>query len=414
MPQQKTNIDISSSQVSINYQKENQKTQLRKTNMLPYEESDLLLELDMDGVITYANPAAQVLLSSWSSDSTNSVKNYPVGHPAPQVLQDASFEAFTRQISKSLEIKLGEKTYLLFLMPLNRMGYVRFHGIDITEHKTDETVLTWSEENQRRLFEDITDAVFLINPETGLIIDCNTAATQLVDMPKSKLIGMNKRLLYPRKDNSSQGSAVKTEIATNNGSTKYVIIKSKIINVDGKKLLQEILHDETQQRQMEKRLQELAYKLTGLCSGDLYLCESHDRCFKAYVDLTNYGLTGLCVVREDPKKVMSDYSIKAEEVKLLSANPIENFQTLPDIQAISLAISDMLKSNGSCVILLDGLEYLIARFSFDTVYRLIQEKRFDFLEHHALLLMPVNMGTFGEREKALLASETKILPSKSN
>ena len=421
MPQQKTNIDISSSQVSINYQKENQKTQLRKTNMLPYEESDLLIELDMDGVITYANPAAQLLLGNWGSDITNSVKNYPVGDHAPQILQDASFEAFTRQISKSIEIRFGEKTYLFFLMPLTLIGFVHLHGIDITERKRGDNVLTWTEENHRRLFEEITDAVFLSNPETGIIIDCNLAATQLMDLPRAKLIGMNRRFLHPQKEcagflnvKSNEGFSIRFEIINNNGITKNVNVKSKIIEVNGKNLVQDIFRDVTAQRQMEKRLRELAYKLTGLSSGDCFICESHERFFKAYVDLTKYGVSGLCIIRDDPKRIVTEYGINTEEVKLLSSKPIENFQTLPDLQAISLAISEILKKNASCVVLLDGLEYLIARFGFESVYRLIQEKRFDFLENEALLLMPINLGTLGEREKALLASETKILLSKSD
>jgi len=414
MTQQKKTSELPHPEVNLTHIGGNDEKVLRNTSLLPSEDNDPQLELDLDGAITYANPAAKILLHNWRSNDNTDNNPYDVGDYAPSFLQDASFEAFTRQISKSLEITVNEKLYLFFLMPLQRTGCVHFHGIDITERKTDETILTWREENQRKLFEDVNDAIFLSNQETGIIIDCNAAASQLLDMPKSKIIGINKRLLQIGETASSigQGKITKAEIITNSSATKCVTIKSEIITVDGKKVLQDIIHDETTQRQMEKHLRELSYKLSGLSCGDIFVCESHERCFKAYVDLTKYGITGICIIREDPKKIIAEYGINAEEIKLLSPKPIDNFKTVPDLQAISLVISDMLKTNTSCVILLDGLEYLVARFGFDMVYSLIQEKRFDFLENEALLLLPVNLGTLGEREKALLATETKILPSK--
>jgi len=40
---------------------------------------------------------------------------------------------------------------------------------------------------------------------------------------------------------------------------------------------------------------------------------------------------------------------------------------------------------------------------------MIQEKRFEFLESGATLLVPVNMETLDTKEKGLLSSELKIL-----
>lgn len=58
---------------------------------------------------------------------------------------------------------------------------------------------------------------------------------------------------------------------------------------------------------------------------------------------------------------------------------------------------------------LDGLEYLVSRFGFEVVYAFIQEKRFDFLEAGAVLLMPFDPRALSEREGALLESETSAL-----
>ncbi len=167
--------------------------------------------------------------------------------------------------------------------------------------------------------------------------------------------------------------------------------------------------DITKVKEAKKQLRTLTYQLNGLSPGGSFLCESHKRCFKAYADLAMHGVSGLCITREDPQTLIRDYGIKPESIRMLSAKSIYAFQILPDLQTVALAISEFLKTNHTGVVLLDGLEYLIARFGFNAVYALIQEKRFDFIENNALLLMPINMATINEKEKALLASETKTL-----
>ena len=64
---------------------------------------------------------------------------------------------------------------------------------------------------------------------------------------------------------------------------------------------------------------------------------------------------------------------------------------------------------GGGVVLLDGLEYLISRFGFNTVYMCLQEKKIEFLEAGAVLLVPLNLETLDSREKAQLFSELKLL-----
>jgi len=157
-----------------------------------------------------------------------------------------------------------------------------------------------------------------------------------------------------------------------------------------------------------REVRELAYRLNSLKPGGCYLSQSHERCLKAYADLTMHGVPGLCIVREDPGRLVENYGLKAEEIMLLSSRPLKGFEALPDLQAISLAVSRLLKSGGG-VVLLDGLEYLITSFSFDAVFSFIKEKRFDFLEADAVLLVPIDMETLSSRERALLSSELSIL-----
>jgi hypothetical protein len=157
-----------------------------------------------------------------------------------------------------------------------------------------------------------------------------------------------------------------------------------------------------------QEVKQLAYKLNNLEPGGCYLSESHDRCLKAYAVLSMEGVPGLCIVRDDPQRLVDNYGIKRDDIRLLSSRPFEDYEPLGDLQSVSLALNRFLES-GEGVVLLDGLEYLISRFGFEAVYSFIQEKRFDFLRSKAVLLVPMDMETIEGREKALLSSEFTLL-----
>jgi hypothetical protein len=138
------------------------------------------------------------------------------------------------------------------------------------------------------------------------------------------------------------------------------------------------------------------------------LADSLERCLKIVSDINKRGVNCLCVVREDPELVSKNYSLKPEDIVLLSLHPVKGFKAISSLQEISIATAKFLKAGGG-VVLLDGLEYLVSRFGFNTVYMCLQEKHIDFLEAGAVLLVPVNMETLDPREKGQLLSELKLL-----
>jgi len=167
--------------------------------------------------------------------------------------------------------------------------------------------------------------------------------------------------------------------------------------------------DVTERKSVEERLRELAYRLNGLRPGGCFVSDSAERCFKAFADLTLHGVPGLCIAREDPERLIDEYGPAFKNLILLSSKPIKGFKAVSTLQDVSLAISEFLKMNSMALILLDGSEYLIAKNGFEPFYRFIQEKRFDFIEKNALLLIHLDLETLTEREKALLLSEVEKL-----
>jgi PAS domain S-box-containing protein len=145
---------------------------------------------------------------------------------------------------------------------------------DITERRRAEEQLRKAEEKYRIQFEGTIDAIFIADAETGIIVDCNPAATELVEWEKSELIGQHQRILHPPERiegefsdtfkqhlKEKQGQTLETQVVTKNGEIKDVAIKASLIEVGGKKLMQAIFQDITDYKKAEERQAQLLKEL---------------------------------------------------------------------------------------------------------------------------------------------------------
>jgi len=140
-----------------------------------------------------------------------------------------------------------------------------------------EEALRASEEKYRKQFEEAMDAIFIADAETGVIIDCNRAASELVGREQSELVGIHQRILHPPKKiegefsrtfkqhrKEKEGQVLETQVITKKGEIKDVAIKANIFELDGKKLLQGIFRDITERKRMEKERKLFEERLSAL------------------------------------------------------------------------------------------------------------------------------------------------------
>jgi len=169
-----------------------------------------------------------------------------------------------------------------------------------------------------------------------------------------------------------------------------------------------MIQDITEKKKLEERLKEIAYSLSGVKAGESYLIASTHQSLKIAFDLTSQKVKGLFIVRENPDSLIKNYNFKPQDIVLLSVKPIKDFKAVNNLQDVAITITKFLK-NGGGVVVVGGLEYLISRFGFNSVFMMIQEKRFEFLEAGATLLVPINLATLDSKEKGLLTSELKLI-----
>ena len=139
---------------------------------------------------------------------------------------------------------------------------------DITESKLTQKILRESEEKYRKLFEEAMDAIIVADVKTGILIDCNRAASELVGRQKSELTGKHQRILHPEKNTTGftssfkqhlkdkEGQVIETQIITKNGEIKDVAIKASLFDIKGMKVLQGIFRDITERKKAEEVLRE--------------------------------------------------------------------------------------------------------------------------------------------------------------
>jgi len=144
---------------------------------------------------------------------------------------------------------------------------------DITERKKYEANMKKNEEKYRALFENANDAIFLVDADTGIIVDANKHAEILLGRNRDELIGLNRALIHPKeefdfyeaqfKSHGKKGSVIEEGVVVKkDGSRVFVQISASLIDVEGKKLLQGVFHDITKRKVIEKEKEQLMTRLS--------------------------------------------------------------------------------------------------------------------------------------------------------
>ncbi|GEM_PF-4811101 len=141
--------------------------------------------------------------------------------------------------------------------------------IDISARKRAEKALYLREWQYLKQFEEATDAIFLADAKTGIILDCNIAATKLVERKKSEILGMPQKFLHPAEAVSGKftrnfmkhvrgepSEVIEEKVITKSGQVKIVAVKATKIVFQGKEIMQGIFRDVTEQKRAAEILRQ--------------------------------------------------------------------------------------------------------------------------------------------------------------
>jgi PAS domain S-box-containing protein len=236
---------------------------------------DLLLLLDKNLIITYASSSYKSILG-YAPNEMIGKQVYDFVHPddLPTVIE-ATRKAFKDRSIGKIEARArhADGGYLLLegigKVLVDEKGKVTgalMTSRDITARRKMEQTLRESEEKYRRLFEEAMDAIFIADADTGILIDCNRAATELTGRSKSEIIGKHQRFLHLPEESagkfsktfqkhrtSKEGSVVEDQIVTKSGEIRDVTIKSNLFEVKGKRMLRGVFRDITESKKISEK-----------------------------------------------------------------------------------------------------------------------------------------------------------------
>ncbi len=119
---------------------------------------DLVFLAGKDGKVLYANKVGDFLLEEWGLRK---------GDKLPQTIENLVKTSIFRGKQEELEIRIGEKVFLLVFHPFPEKGHVSLCGFDITAQKQTEEELRKSEEKYRHFAEQAGQFILDYDVKTG-------------------------------------------------------------------------------------------------------------------------------------------------------------------------------------------------------------------------------------------------------
>jgi len=176
-----------------------------------------------------------------------------------------------RYIRKSGEVRWSLGTIRSIQYEGKRAALANF--IDITERKRLEEALQESEQKHRALFEELNDAAFLADVETGRILDTNKQGEVLLGRTREEIIGMHQSELHPPEMANEYRQRFAThiqkghaadydgEVIRKDGSIIQVNINAAPITIRGNHLIFGLFRDITERKRAEEREREMQQEL---------------------------------------------------------------------------------------------------------------------------------------------------------
>jgi len=165
--------------------------------------------------------------------------------------------ALLPQFSMWTESLIESVLLLILLFPVLYFFSLRPLLMHIAEREQAEEAMRESESKYRNLFEHLSDAAFLVDVETGRILDTNSQGERLLDRTRGAIMGMNQSKLYSPDSEEEQRERFaiyarqerpedyESEITRKDGGRVPVRISGVPTILHGRKLILEFIRDMT-------------------------------------------------------------------------------------------------------------------------------------------------------------------------
>jgi PAS domain S-box-containing protein len=277
--------DIEYAIVAIRSQKERRRAEeeIKMLAKFPSENPSPILRIDRDGIILNANEASRALLQDWDCS---------LGDCVPTFWREVIMEVLTCLERKTIEIKLGERCFSFFVIPISEAGYVNLYGLDITERKRAEDELKESEGKFRGIFDNASDGMFIVDLKARKFFMCNAACAKMLGYAQEEFSTLDIATIHPEEDLpfindqimkfSREEAGVRSDIRfkRRDGSIFAADLSPALLTIAEKKYLLIIFKDITERKQAEDALldsREYLNKIIDTIGDPIFVKDSNHR-----------------------------------------------------------------------------------------------------------------------------------------
>ena len=151
-----------------------------------------------------------------------------------------------------------------------------------------------------------------------------------------------------------------------------------------------------------------------LVEGSSYLImdQSKISSIEMFKDLILSGYNGLFITRGSPIIIQSNFpKTKNLELVLLSTGKIKGFKTVSKIDELIDKVKEFNDKYKKSIILLDGIHYIITKFSFERFIELLYSINDTIASHRSMFFMRVDPQTIRETQLGIIKNELLVLPN---
>ncbi len=131
--------------------------------------------------------------------------------------------------------------------------------------------------------------------------------------------------------------------------------------------------------------------------------------YKLFENAITDGAPALCVTRQYPDKIRQSFDIGETRIMWLSHTPGKDHHNPTSIGTLATVISSFIERYEKCVVIIDGLEYLVINNGFQQVLRFVEHINEQVMQSKSTVLVPISPSAFSEKELALLERNVEVI-----